>query len=92
MKRIFRPLIFVIFYLMLWMRGIFKLLSNFIAGLSLIVSIIVLIHYFVEGKSEYALLGWTAFIVGFIVFLIGNFYDSILLKINPTDKEYTLID
>ncbi|PCE67546.1 hypothetical protein B6G00_04150 [Salinivibrio sp. YCSC6] len=69
----------IIFYPMLWLRGIFVGLGRLISGLCLIVAVISL---FFE-RLETAMTIWMV-VASFGFFMFNMIYDSILLKLNPT--------
>jgi len=77
----------IIFYPMLWLRGLFKLGFKIISVLSLIVGVILLLMGSEEiGRNPMIF----SFIGSFVFFIIGMLYDQILLKLNPTGNDLTL--
>jgi hypothetical protein len=75
---------YVIFYLMLWFRGIFMIISRPLAGLFMLGGIIFLLFMGLDKPSI------SCFIVSFCIFILMQVYDTVLLKINPTDVTYYL--
>ena len=76
----------VIFYPMLWLRGIINLIGRFVAGLFLLGFIFVCCAKLLG--VEYVR-WWDVGLIGlmsFVIFLLLEFYDQILLRLNPTDN------
>ena len=71
----------IIFYPMLFVRGLFINVSNFIG-------VILMLFFFVTLIFD--VLPWTArlsaFGLAFVLFLLRHFYDVILLKLNPSSN------
>lgn len=70
----------IIFYPMFWLRGISGLLLGFLTGLFLIGGILMM----VAGAPW-----WIAvlyFGLSFVMFMVRQAYDAILLKLNPTGR------
>lgn len=78
MKPIVKAIISLIFYPMLWLRGLFQRIGNFLSGFFLLGLILGL---FLHAPIGF-LIGCGVFSFGF--FLLTHFYDQILLKLNPT--------
>jgi hypothetical protein len=76
---------------MLWLRGLFTLIGKFLAGFFTLGFLLLLVMRFVYGVKGPP---WGAIVAsgvfGFVAFLLLEFYDSILLKLNPTGNELTL--
>ena len=76
----------IIFYPMLWLRGIFLLVGRLIGGLFFLGFIIFMCAKLlgVEYVSwwDVGLFG----LFSFVIFLLLQFYDQILLWLNPTDN------
>lgn len=79
----------IIFYPMMWLRGIFLLVGKVLQGLFLLGAIFIL---FAGQGHDYF---WTLFLTfsgfSFFFFLLTQFYDQILLKLNPTGNDLFLI-
>lgn len=84
MSQLIKILKSVIFYPMLWLRGIFLSIGKFISGLFLLGLILGLLFRAPIGY----LIGCGIFSFG--SFLLTFFYDQILLKLNPTDTTLIL--
>lgn len=69
----------IVFYPLLWLRGIFKGISKFISGAFLLLFIISL---FIKQMGLTVKIIFAFF--SFIFFMLAFFYDQILLKLNPT--------
>ena len=82
--RFLQPLAIALFYPMLFLRKPFLAICNVLVGLLFIGFILSLIF----GMPISAKICFISF--SFILFLIGHFYDIILLKLNPTGSELTL--
>lgn len=87
MKIFIKILKSIIFYPMLWLRGLFKLGFKIISVIFLLGGIIFLIIGSEEMGMENIIL---AFVGSFVFFIIGMLYDQILLKLNPTGNDLTL--
>lgn len=73
------------FYPMLFLRGIFLSVGNLISGLSCTISIVLLIAHMAHDKETLgAFIGF--FGASFFFFMLNQFYDQVLLKLNPTDN------
>lgn len=79
-----KALIYLVFYLMLWIRPIFISIGKLIAGFLMLVFIMGIIQLFLLPNN----IGWTRTIgigvTSFIVFMLTEYYDNILLRLNPT--------
>lgn len=73
------------FYPLLYLRGLFHLAGAFIGGMALIVCVVSL---FIESAPWH--LTVEAGVIGFAIFLLRQFYDQLLLKLNPTGNNLTL--
>ena len=74
----------LLFYPMMFLRGILKWGLKFLTGLFLILGIATLIAvYGFDTEKLQWFFPWTMLGSSFIIFLISWFYDIILLKINP---------
>ncbi len=75
----------VLFYPMLWLRGIFVRIGRLIAGILLLATI---------GLFFSPDIPWDKHVVigalSFGTFLLCEFYDRILLKLSPNDVNYFL--
>lgn len=75
----------LIFYPMMFVRGLFMSISNFIG-------VILMLFFFVTCIFD--LLPWTARLLAlglaFVLFLLRYFYDIILLKLNPNNVDLSL--
>lgn len=69
----------LVFYPMLFLRGILQLGLRFIGGILFFGAILL---YFIApgGSREQA---WISMGFSFVLFLVGWFYDVILIKLNP---------
>lgn len=81
---------YLIFYLMLWIRPIFIRIGKLIGGFLMLVFIMGLIQLFTLPNN----IGWTRTIgigvTSFIVFMLTESYDNILLRLNPTGNSLFL--
>lgn len=78
----------LIFYPMLWLRGIFLTIGSIASRLLLIIAIAVLL--FTQSSQHNEWVAYILFAASFGFFLLNHFYDLILLKLNPTDCELYL--
>ncbi|MBD2503896.1 hypothetical protein [Anabaena azotica] len=89
-KSIKKVFTYIIFYLMLWMRPIIIRIGKLIAGFLMIVFIVGVIQLFVLPNN----IGWSRILgfglTSFIIFMLTEYYDNILLKINPTGNRLFL--
>jgi hypothetical protein len=79
----------IIFYPMMWLRGIFLLVGKVLQGFFLLGALLIL---FAGRGQDYfwpMLLMCSGF--SFFFFLLTQFYDQILLKLNPTGNDLFLI-
>ncbi len=74
----------IIFYPMLWLRGLFLLASNILGGFFFIGGLI----SWIAGTDKWMIL--VGFGLSFTFFILRHFYDQILLKLNPTGQELYL--
>ena len=79
----------MIFFPMRWLRTLILGLMKLAGGVFSIASVIVFI---VSAFSKYHnwLLGCTLLIFSFLCFMVRYFYDSLLLRLNPTDRVFFL--
>ena len=84
MEQLIKVLKSVVFYPMLWLRGIFRLVGKGLSGLFLLGLILGLFIHLSVG----ILILFGVFSLGF--FLLTFFYDQILLKLNPTGNTLIL--
>ncbi|RNA65314.1 hypothetical protein CR163_008835 [Prosthecochloris sp. ZM_2] len=79
----------ILFYPMMWLRGVFLLVGKILQGFFLLGLILVL---FIAQGQEYF---WTLVLMfaggSFSFFLLTHFYDQILLRLNPTGKDLILV-
>lgn len=75
----------VIFYSMMWLRGISSMLLGIIGGLSLLSGIG---WFFVKGILFEGT--WICLVGSFICFMLREYYDHLLLKLNPTGHDLIL--
>ncbi len=80
-----------IFYPMFWVRGLFLFIEKFVASLFLLAAIFIGV---LSAAAEEGDIAWgKVFIYGicsFMIFMLCQFYDQILLKLNPTGNDLTL--
>lgn len=74
-----RGLRWLIFYVLMWLRPILQLITRIIAIPALIGAGL----GFVIGDTKHAHIPYIMLAVSFSAFLIGWFYDSLILKISP---------
>lgn len=81
----------LLFYPLLWLRGLVLAIGRVLSGLLLLASLIIVI---VKLNSDTNNISWLNALIpaitGFVIFMIMEFYDQILLKLNPTNNELTL--
>lgn len=76
---------YMIFYPMLWFRGLSRILLGLLAGLFFIGAIIL------TFAKEFFCMDTIMFIVfGMITLIIRELYDEILVRVNPTNMELYL--
>lgn len=79
----------LIFYPMMWLRGIFLLAGKVLQVIFLLGAILIL---FAGQGHDYF---WTMLLTfsgfSFFFFLLTHFYDQILLKLNPTGNDLLLM-
>lgn len=81
----------LLFYPLLWLRGLFLRIGNIVSGMCLVVFLILVVLKLATPVNTFE---WYK-VVGFAVAGVGMtmltaMYDHILLKLNPTDDELTL--
>jgi hypothetical protein len=74
-----------LFYILLYSRGVFLKIGRFLGGMMFIVALFA--FFIVEKKLD----GIGFLFVSFGIFLINELYDNILINLNPTGNELTLI-
>jgi hypothetical protein len=74
---------------MLWLRTVILGLMRLVGGFFSLAGVIVLI---VSAFSKYHnwLLGCALLALSFLSFMVRYFYDSLLLRLNPTDRVFFL--
>lgn len=83
----------LIFYPMIFLRGLFQMVFRFVLGLMLFSTIIMFIgKYGFDAENMSWHLPWTCLAFSFAVFMIGWFYDIILLKLNPDPETVLILD
>ncbi len=75
----------IIFYPMMFLRPFLKIILRICSFFCLIGAF----AFFTSGKSFE---GGVVVVLLFVTFLLGQFYDNILLKLNPTDNLLILSD
>jgi len=81
----------IIFYPMLYLRGLLVSASKILSRFFLLGSFIFLVVFLCGGGNITIKAAMFFGFFGFIIFMLGHFYDRILLKINPTGNELTLL-
>ena len=79
----------ILFYPMMWLRGIFLLVGRFLQGFFLLGLIMVI--FIGRGQEYFWMLLFTFAGGSFSFFLLTRFYDQILLRLNPTGKDLILV-
>ena len=74
-----------IFYIMMWLRGIANFILMMFAGLSLLGGIV-----FAFSQGLFSFMSLFGFGMSFALFMLREFYDQILLKLNPTGNDLIL--
>lgn len=85
-NKILKLLKSIIFYPMLWLRGVLLGICKIISGVFLLGFIVSLFY----GKSAPLSMKIILGVLSFIFFILSFWYDTLLLKLNPTDIELTL--
>lgn len=79
------------FYPLLWLRGIFLSIGKIVSVICLLSSVLMVILKMIE---QFSTIEWIQIVptaaIGFGIFMLMEFYDQILLKLNPTGAELTL--
>lgn len=75
----------IVFYPLFYLRGLFHRAGAFIGGAALLAC---LVSLFVEAAPWHFTV--TTGLLGFGTFLLRQFYDQLLLKLNPTGNSLTL--
>lgn len=74
----------IIFYPMFWLRGIFLLVGKLLGGFLLLGGIF---EYFIGAPT----IIWSMTLTfSFLIFILRQTYDTILLKLNPTGRDLIL--
>ena len=71
----------IVFYPLLWLRGIVIKVGRLLAGLLLFAALLSLWVGDIPTKISIA---WA--VMSFALFLLCHFYDWVLIKLNPTDN------
>lgn len=71
----------IVFYPLLWLRGILVKLGRLLAGLLLFAALTSL--FFDEMPTKLSI-AWA--VMSFALFMLCHFYDWVLTKLNPTDN------
>ncbi len=71
----------LLFYPLLWLRGLFIRVGRILAGLLLLGTVLSL---FFGGVPVKATIAWA--VMSFALFMLCHFYDVVLIKLNPTDN------
>lgn len=74
----------IVFYPMLWLRGLMLLVGKVLGGLFLIVGVVGFVAKFPMGLSILMI------VLSIVTFVISFTYDLILLKLNPTGQTLVL--
>lgn len=84
----------LLFYPMMFLRGVLQWGLRLVSGLCLIAGIGLLIgvYGFDLGQGDMDSAPWMALGVGFVLFMIGWFYDVILLRLNPHPDKVLFLD
>lgn len=71
----------MVFYPLLWLRGLLIRVGRFLAGLFMFG---VLLSFFVGDIPTKISIAWG--LLSFALFMLCQFYDWVLVKLNPTDS------
>lgn len=74
-----------IFYIMMWLRGIASFILMLFAGISLLGGVV-----FAFNQGLFSFMPLLYFGMSFACFMLREFYDQILLKLNPTGNDLIL--
>ena len=81
----------LLFYPLLWLRGIVLRIGRLLSGLCLLGVASMLILKSIDKAPN---LEWTQIlmsaVMAFAIFMLLEFYDQLLLKLNPTSNKLTL--
>jgi hypothetical protein len=84
-------LAFAVFYPLLWLRSIFVGLGKLIGGVFTLIFVVLLAIKILDSTTP---VPWLAVVLsgvlGFGSFLLLEFYDNILLRLNPTGNDLAL--
>ena len=75
----------LVFYCLLYLRGLFLIAGKLIGFVALLTGVVT----FLIGTSPWIAACFVG--VSFGIFMLRQFYDSILLKLTPPGKEYILV-
>ncbi len=82
---------FLLFYPLLWMRGLFLAIGKILSFICVTSSALMGI---LKMTDQFSNIEWSQIIplalVGFALFMLMEFYDMLLLKLNPTGATLTL--
>jgi hypothetical protein len=79
----------VVFYPMLWLRGLVLAVGRLVSGLAIIAAIVIgLVSLFTRYRL-WLPAGLSA-LAGFIIFLLLQLYDAILFRLNPSGRALIL--
>ncbi|HBE94480.1 MAG TPA: hypothetical protein DDW80_03380 [Desulfovibrio sp.] len=76
----------ILFFPMLFLRGFLMLGLRLLGGIFMISAIIMFLF---KGNTKMA---WTALGFSFASFLVGWFYDGILIRLNPDPNRVLILD
>jgi hypothetical protein len=79
----------LVFFPMLWLRTLILGLMRLVGGLCSLAGVIVFIAS-AFSKYQNWLLGCALLALSFFSFMVRYFYDSLLLRLNPTDRVFLL--
>ncbi len=77
-----------IFYPLFWLRKPFLLVGKVFGGFFFVGAVLVL--FLVRGEEQFWSMFLTCTIMSFVFFMMNQFYDQILLKLNPTGSVLVL--
>jgi hypothetical protein len=79
----------LVFYPMLWLRGLVLFLGRLLSGFASIAALVMLLVS-VFTRHRFWLLACMFALGGFLSFLLLQLYDSILFRLNPTGRTLIL--
>jgi len=81
----------ILFYPLLFLRGLIIAIGGLLSGFCILVTLVLSIFKWTDNLPD---MPWLEVLIpagaGFVIFILLEFYDQILLKLNPTDSELTL--